>query len=173
MQKYFLLLLFMFQFLIGISQSENYTTTAIFGTEYYHSISVGISFGPEHSAGFPKIAYSLQSGKNKGFYAQLHIATALGFTLSPGVEIGYRYHYIGAGYSFSFLGIDNNNAYYKWSHNVNTQVMIGPVLAKIGTPIYYIKKGKDFDVFFNDFVKFKQKPLNLELLFHDHIKKKK
>ena len=163
----------MFQILIGISQNENYTTSIIFGTEYYHTVSVGISFGPEHSGGLPKVAYSFQSGKNKGIYAQLHLATALGFTLSPGVEIGYRYHKIGAGYSFSFLGIDNNNACFKWSHNVNAQVIIGPIMAKIGTPIHYIKKGKDFDAYLNDFVKLRQKPLNLELLYHDLIKKSK
>ena len=50
--------------------------------------------------------------------------------------------------------------------------MIGPIMAKVGTPIYYVKKGKDFDAYINDFVKLRQKPLNLELLFHDHIKKK-
>jgi len=164
--------LLIFRSTIANSQNEEYTTSDIFGTKFYHTISVGISFGPEHSGGFSKVAYSLQSGKNQGLYGQFHFATALGFTFSPGVDIGYRYGNIGAGYSFSFLGIDNNSAYYKWTHNINAQVVIGPIMAKIGTPIYYVKKGKDFDVFFNDFIKFKQKPLNLELLFHDHIKKK-
>lgn len=163
--------LLIFRSVIANSQNEEYTTSDIFGTKFYHTISVGISFGPEHSGGLPKVAYSLQSGKNKGFYGQLHFATALGFTFSPGVEIGYRFGNIGAGYSLSFLGIDNNSAYYKWSHNINAQVVIGPILAKIGTPMYYVKKGKDFDAFFEDFIKFKQSPLNLELLYHHFLRK--
>lgn len=163
--------LLIFRSVIANSQNEEFTTSVIFGNKFYHTISVGISFGPEHSGGLPKVAYSLQSGKNQGFYGQFHFATALGYTLSPGVEIGYRYGNIGAGYSFSFLGIDNNSAYYKWSHNINAQFVIGSIMAKIGTPMYYVKKGKDFDAFFEDFIKFKQTPLNLEILYHHFLRK--
>jgi hypothetical protein len=171
MHKLLLVFLFIFNSYTAILQDDSYRTSTIFGKDFYHSFSVGISFGPEHSGGFPKLAYSLQSGKDKGFYGQIHFATALGFSLSPGLELGYRNSNIGVGYSFSFLGIDNINAYYKWSHNINAQIIVGPIMAKVGTPIHYVNKGKDFESFFNDFIKINQAPVNIELLYHNYVKK--
>ncbi len=154
-------------------QDENYLYWSVNNKKIYHTFSVGISLGGEHSLGLPKISYGLQGGLNSGVYLQLNFATALGFTLSPGIELGYRYKNIGLGYSLAYLGIPHNERFYKWTHNLNFHIRWGNFMGKIGTPFFYSHKGDEFEEYKYNFLEMGPLPINLELLYHQFEKNKK